>query len=539
MFQAANKLLAGLAWLAICACSCGWAQVPAASLRPSYWSQRVFLIPYRDAGQPGRQQGEVELLVSRDGVSGWRVLQQAQRTVSGFSFHAPEDGDYWFAVRTLGRRGAPPDGFVHPQLRVVVDTKKPQLGLQVTRGSGGGVVLRYEATDTNLRAASIKLEQQIDGGPWQPVVLGQPDVEQADRLIGRSTPGLRSGWRSLAVRGSVADAAGNLRESTTQLAAGSDASRVDGVADGVAERGPFLPPIDWPSNAKAKTPPSNNPYAAPADRFAPQAQTQFASAGAGLSAPELGRFGRALAEHDGASTPPQPPGFEPHAREGGWNAADPAETRSSRAVNALTFDLDYELDMVGPWGVSRVEIWASPDGGRSWNRLTVDPDNRSPARVTVPGSGRYGFRLVVDGANGSVARRPQPGDEPELGVEVDLQPPIARLTETRLGAGDLAGHLQLKWSATDTNLEDRPVGLFYASSPDGPWSTIATGLGNSGQYTWRLARHVPDRFYVRLEVRDRAGNVAAARSELPVAVERPRPQGRLRGARPASDVPGV
>ncbi len=539
MFQPTRMLLAGLAWLTVAGAV--WAQAPAAALRPSYWSQRVFMIPYRDSGQAGAQRGGVELLVSRDGVSDWRVLQQAQRSVSGFSFHAPEDGDYWFAVRTLNRRGTAPDGFVHPQLRVVVDTKKPVLNLRATRGSGGSVVLRYEATDANLRAETLKLQQQTDGGPWQPVVLGKPDVEQQDRLIGRSTLDAQRGWRSLAVRASIADAAGNSVQSTTQLAAGSDPAQPIGVAD----RGPFLPPIDWPSEAGRQAPPSNNPYAAPDEGpafsagIAPPPQTRFASAGAGVDAPELGRFGRALAEQTDASASPEPSGFGPAVRDEGWNAADPAETASSRAVNALTFDLDYELDTVGPWGVSRVEIWASPDNGRSWNRLTIDPDNRSPARVTVPGAGRYGFRLVVDGANGSVARRPQPGDEPELGVEVDLKEPIARLIETRLGEGNLTGHLLLKWSATDTNLEDRPVGLFYSSSPDGPWSTIATGLGNSGQYTWRLARHVPDRFYVRLEVRDRAGNVAVTRSELPVAVQRPRPQGRLRGARPASDVPGV
>ena len=72
---------------------------------------------------------------------------------------------------------------------------------------------------------------------------------------------------------------------------------------------------------------------------------------------------------------------------------------AQRSVNTQTFDLDYELNSVGPWGVARVEVWGTPDGGQTWQRYAVDPDNRSPARVTVPGAGTYGFWLVVDGAD--------------------------------------------------------------------------------------------------------------------------------------------
>ncbi len=61
----------------------------------------------------------------------------------------------------------------------------------------------------------------------------------------------------------------------------------------------------------------------------------------------------------------------------------------------------------------------------------------------------------------------------------------------------------------DNNLEPRPISLFYSSRSTGPWSAIATNLENTGEYAWRVERYVPTRFYLRIEARDTAGNLAA------------------------------
>jgi len=117
-------------------------------------------------------------------------------------------------------------------------------------------------------------------------------------------------------------------------------------------------------------------------------------------------------------------------------------------------------------------------------------------------------------------------------VHVDLQPPSAQLHPLEHGRGNMVDHIILRWNATDENLESRPISLFYSSSPQGPWSTIAARLANTGHYFWRLQRHVPAHFYLRLEVRDRAGNRTVVQSPTPVTLQRPQPTGRLRGVRP-------
>jgi hypothetical protein len=210
---------------------------------------------------------------------------------------------------------------------------------------------------------------------------------------------------------------------------------------------------------------------------------------------------------------------------------------SDRVVNSQTFDIEYQLESVGPWGVSKVELWGTRDQGATWQSHGIDSDNRSPFRVTVPSAGTYGFRLLVDGANSAGSIPPQPRDPPELTVTVDLQPPTVQLQGAELGQGNLADHLLLRWTASDTNLEPRPIALFYSSHPQGPWSTIAAGLENSGSYTWRIERHVPGRFYLKLAARDTAGNVATFVSPSFLELARPQPTGRLGTVRPVTDAP--
>jgi hypothetical protein len=67
--------------------------------------------------------------------------------------------------------------------------------------------------------------------------------------------------------------------------------------------------------------------------------------------------------------------------------------------------------------------------------------------------------------------------------------------------------------------------------------TIATDLDNNGQYAWRLLRQIPERLYLRIEIRDKAGNVAVRQSPAPVVLNLPQPTGRLRSVRPVNDDP--
>jgi hypothetical protein len=214
--------------------------------------------------------------------------------------------------------------------------------------------------------------------------------------------------------------------------------------------------------------------------------------------------------------------------------APPAQTKR---VGSRTFALEYDLDDTGRWGVSKVELWGTRDGGRSWHSYALDDDHRSPLVVTVDEQGLYGFRIAVDIAGSAAAAPPSPGDEPELWVSVDLKRPVVELTAIERGDGNLADHLTFRWKVADDNLEPRPIALFYSSRPTGPWSAIATSLEDTGEYSWRVERFVPARFYVRVEARDTAGNLAAFQTREPIDFAPLASPGHLRSAEAIGPTP--
>jgi len=557
---------------------CARAQPP--SLTPTYWQQRLFYIPYQ-VNQRGKLLdpiAKVQLLYSRTGVNDWETLEEAQPNVQGFSYHAPEDGEYWFALRHLDRRGRPwPSAGVQPQMRLVVDTVQPELKLDGSMDPTGEITIRYEARDVNLQPESLVLEAQDARGRWSQLQVGAPDISQADRLLGRAQWRTTDNRSSVKLRAAIADKAGYRAVVEKDVATGAanppglDRLSPEGPSLNSAQAAvkkltdPFtrtskLPSRDWPASNRLPVPPVNpplafqqappttNPYTAAKDETWPArtpaklvgeaANPTLRSLGADaapqtLSITPLGADNAPAEQPE--STPWQSP--EPLSVENGnthqeWTAARSNADSASLVVNSRTFDVEYDLQAVGPWGVSKVELWGTVDEGRTWRSFGVDPDNRSPIRVTVPSAGQFGFRILVDGANSAGSPPPHPGEAPELTVSVDLHPPTVKLLAADLGQGNLSGHLVVGWKAADTNLEQRPIALFYSSYPNGPWSTIASGLENTGSYTWRIERHVPGRFYLRLEARDVAGNLATFQTPSPIELARPQPTGKLRNVRP-------
>jgi hypothetical protein len=515
-------------------------------------------------------------------------LQRALPHVRGFTYHAPEDGKYCFTVRTTNDDAAPPSFLsLTPQLCVLVDSAKPILQLEPAADAAGRVVLHYDVRDDRrLSQASVRLEAQVNGGAWESIQLDPYQVHDDLWVRGAATwrPPQLSG--ELRFRVTASDEAGNSAESVALLPASSlttnggyTPSPSADVASTQISR-PFpsnsssrpigaqssLSSIDWPAPAVSNSSPSHRASVGPiaqgssdpflqrdsSQRLAPPVHNSYSSMESAQRnrtpahyaadhrgvAPSGANDADARGDASGISAPPlfHQSATAAYATDSESDASDlgasglPANA-AVRLVNARTFDIEYDLDDVGAWGIAKIEIWGTTDGGQSWRSFGVDTDNRSPMRVVVPSSGAYGFRIVVDSANALPSPPPPPGAQPEMHVAVDLNPPTARLLSA--GRFDVDGieELRIRWQAQDDNLEDAPIGLFFSSHPDGPWSPIATKLANTGQYAWRLERHVPDRFYVKLEAHDRAGNVTTYRTTTPVVLDRPQPQARLRDVR--------
>ena len=97
-----------------------------------------------------------------------------------------------------------------------------------------------------------------------------------------------------------------------------------------------------------------------------------------------------------------------------------------------------------------------------------------------------------------------------------------------MGKGALPANFDIRWDAHDQNMGTRPVSLSFSEKADGPWTTIASGLPNGGQFYWAVDSRVPKKIFVRLEVRDEAGNATQNQTPQAISLEGLTPGGRIK-----------
>jgi hypothetical protein len=203
-------------------------------------------------------------------------------------------------------------------------------------------------------------------------------------------------------------------------------------------------------------------------------------------------------------------------------------------VNNPEVTLEYELSKVGPSGVASIELWWTQNDGKTWEMYAYDPNvEAKPGRqqriVPLPGDGVFGFILIVKSKAGLGRKAPRAGEAPEIRVEVDTTAPIAQLAQPVVDP-HRNNSLLLRWAAKDVNLTPTPITLEWAEKREGPWNPIATNLGNTGRHSWQLPDRLPVAVYLRLRVKDLAGNESAAVTPEPQNVDLSEPEGRLLNA---------
>lgn len=198
-----------------------------------------------------------------------------------------------------------------------------------------------------------------------------------------------------------------------------------------------------------------------------------------------------------------------------------------RIVNSPRATLDYKIDGVGPSGVSKVEIWITADGGKTWSRKGEDSDMVSPALVDLPGEGVHG--LIVHAVNGSGGGDPPPGPNtpPDIVLEVDSTRPSTRIVGVKPSGQEAAGGIDISYEVTDKNLGAQPVTLLVASRKGGPWTPLAQRVANTGTFRWDVPRHAGFEFHFRVEAVDLAGNIGAAETDQPVRFDTSRPKAKV------------
>jgi hypothetical protein len=520
--------------------------------------QNAFTIPFEinPPASPAEKPVEAILNSSTDQGATWSIASRVKPEKASFVFRAPHDGEYWFNIRTLDAQGVTrPSGPIQPMLIVTVDTVAPRLDLSVVRGPAGEIVARWQAVDPNLNLNSFKLEYQVSSaGPWEKVAVDSPPSAMQHTHSGEATWWPTGATGPVLVRAEISDASGN--PAVTQAVA--KASTMSGAPTLAKQPQPTLatPPgartesaDGWRANASASdrttwqpdrmapdplVAPRSGSASVPANTAAqpsnlpPDAYSGPAPAGfpAGFpDAPPPAAANRTTAQPISQSRPAVSPSR-------GSSSLDfsvlPAAVRP-RMVASPAFELEYEIESVGPSGVGKIELWGTRDGGHTWSDYAVDADKRSPMAVNVDGEGIYGFRILVQSGTGFGGHPPVEGDLPDVWIGVDLTKPTCRITGTEVSPDGT--QLLIYWEAADDAIDPRPVTLLFSESANGPWTPIASGLENTGSYQWSLDSRVPARVFLRIEVRDEAGNIGSQVQAEAISLDRNRPQGKIRGVR--------
>lgn len=512
-----------------------------------------FRIPFAvDQSKTGNA-GTAILFASKDG-SAMEPVQRVSSSERSFHFLAPSDGRFQFAVRMTDAAGklVGEDGPLVPELEVVVDSKAPAVQVELLEVSPGVAVLNWSLPDLDVDRSTLRIEYlDSSTGVWKPVTEASSGASVSQATI-KSNPG-----QSIAVRASVKDKAGNTGNGSGQIVlspAGSRATQPRDTAflpfgaeaaEATGQQGLSIPTAD------STTILGTSPFSLSSE--APQPKPKQFSTGGSVSA-----FGQTVstpismntirdAHTGGLSIPGEPRNGEPQNVDvsqsvdsgyvGQTQASYGAEGLGRQYLNNRLFDLAYEIDSVGPSGVSSVALFVTENNGKTWFKYGEDKDMKSPFKVDTRGEGTFGFAVRVRNGVGFSDPPPQPGEIPSVVVSVDQTPPALRMATPELMTRG-AGVIRLVWDIQEANLADEGVRLEYATLPEGPWSPVFDWQQNPGGFELPLDNSLPPALHFRLLARDVAGNVSTTQTAQPVLIDRNRPKARVLSVKPQSNIHG-
>ena len=202
-----------------------------------------------------------------------------------------------------------------------------------------------------------------------------------------------------------------------------------------------------------------------------------------------------------------------------------------KSINSRRFLLNYNVDAIDPSGVGKVVLWVTRNGGQTWSSMATDNDNESPFPVQVDEDGEFGFRVVIHSKDGLVGRPPSRGDEPDMQIRIDTEAPTGKIVSVPYGSGNDVGRLVINWRANDSELRTKPIDLAYSTNGEGPWTDIEQGIRNTGSYSWKVGRDIPDRIFLRMAIHDAAGNTTIQKLTQAIDVSGLVPRGRINGVK--------
>lgn len=153
-----------------------------------------------------------------------------------------------------------------------------------------------------------------------------------------------------------------------------------------------------------------------------------------------------------------------------------------------------------------ISIDYSSNSGTTWTSVASGLANTGTYNWTVPSVDGSNFRIRVTalddvGMTGSA--------QSSSSFTIDSTLPLVTLLSLN-GGQTIPGNQNhvISWTASDARLVTNPITLEYSANSGTSWTTIASGLSNSGSYTWNVAVADGAQYRIRVKAIDQVGNEA-------------------------------
>jgi hypothetical protein len=505
------------------------AEPPPGALQRTYLNKGIIQLPIQIDERARTQVKEIQLFVKTKADASWQKYARATWGQNVFTFNAPHDGEFWFAMLTVDHQGrtTPPDiNKEGPGLIVIVDRQAPQVELSNLGSTPDGELIQCEALDDYIDPQKTRVHYQTGDKVFRPL---EPQAGKTNVFCIPAQAAFTGMLRMSAV-----DLAGNVSTREVHLdqvpSAGAAPAAVAAPTPSV---GVPLEPRPLPfvvGEPKLSPPPAALPLTLVPEKPVTATERQVNK----IAVPAAAPVPVAVAVSEGPVIPQEAtplPGL-PAERPDLRPAQQPRETVSQQRqlVNNPHVFLEYAIEQAGASGVGKVEVWLTRDQGQTWQRHCEDADKKSPAEIDLPGEGLFGIALAISNGRGFGAAAPVSGEAPPWCIEVDTTRPTVEITSVR-AVPDAPGSLQISWRAGDKNIAADGVELYYAVTRQGPWRPIAKGLRNDGLYRWTPPADAGSHAYLRLCARDQAGNTGLSETTQPTQLDdQSRPRAQILGA---------
>jgi len=494
-----------------------------------YLAERDWQIPITLTEPIRKEAQSLTLYVSSDLGKSWKKEATAKPTDEFFKYVAAQDGVYWFSVSFVNKAGQTvpaKETDLQPQLKIVVDTKRPEVKVLAQERINEQVTVSWDVKDDYLDLNSLTLQYRAKGdNAWKAVAL--TPVASGKKQFNVGVNG------AVSVRVSAKDKAGNLGEDLVEVTASTVVTSNQGPAP--ASSTPMLPPPSAP--VLSASGPANSTAATTSATQTPKVDAVLPPPiSLNNTPPSFGNPPPAAPSTTQAR--PTDGGFKPSstvpqtqsstAGSGGYSGFQRGQVGPVLWSNALHLDLDFDVK-AGPSGVGLLELYYTLDAGKTWQLLDKREESSKPFSVDVPNEGIYGFTMVVKNKAGLGRQPPQPGELPEVRVGVDITAPVCEIITPLETVPGSKGLINVKWTAIDANLSSGPVKLEWSENPNGPWHLIVEKQPNNGVFRWRVPENTPYQVFLKMEVTDVAGNVGQFITREPVLVDLQMPEVKILG----------